>query len=288
MRKRTLGLGAIVAIVALSGIMLSSAQSATTPKFGKCKPTGKYASKKIKTMTPGILTVGYTTLAPRTYKGDTPAKVNDGFNYCFAANIAHRGGLSKIKLVKLDFAQLIVGRLSGFDIAIDDFYIRPEREEKIDFSIPYGASWTGLAGRTEDPPTKAGLKDLKFAVTLGSVQQRWLDEVLKPNQQYSTYDDTVELFTALRAKQVDAVLIDMPVALPAAAATNGAVKVYAQVKVGGRVGIAMQQKSPNVLRPKINAMVREMIKNGTMKNLEKKYYLAFFGGVDPAKLPDWS
>jgi polar amino acid transport system substrate-binding protein len=286
MRRRTLGLGVIVAIVALSGTMLGSAQSAT-PRYGKCKPTGKFASVKLKTISANTLTVGYTTLAPRTYKGDTPAKVNDGFNYCFAANIAHRAGLSKIKLVKLDFAQLIVGRLSGFDIAIDDFYIRPEREEKIDFSIPYGASWTGLAGRTEDPPTKAELKNLKFAVTLGSVQQRWLDEVLKPNQQYSTYDDTVELFTALRAKQVDAVLIDMPVALPAAAASNGAVKVYAQVKVGGRVGIAMQQTKPNVLRPKINAMVRQMIKNGTFKALEKKYYFAFFGGVDPAKLPDW-
>ena len=287
MRKRTLGLGAIVAIVALSGMMLGSAQSAT-PKFGKCKPTGKFGSSKLKTISANTLTVGYTTLAPRTYKGDTPAKVNDGFNYCFAANIAHRAGLSKIKLVKLDFAQLIVGRLSGFDIAIDDFYIRPEREEKIDFSIPYGASWTGLAGRTDDPPTRAELKDLKFAVTLGSVQQRWLDEVLKPNQQYNTYDDTVELFVALRAKQVDAVLIDMPVALPAAAASNGEVKVYAQVKVGGRVGIAMQQTKPNVNRPKINAMVRAMIKNGTFKQLEKKYYLAYFGGVDPATLPDWS
>ena len=286
MRKRTLGVGAIAAIVALSGTMLGSAQSAT-PTFGKCKPTGKFASYKLKTQSSNTLTVGYTTLAPRTYKGDTPAKVNDGYNYCFAANIAHRAGLSKIKLVKLDFAQLIVGRLSGFDIAIDDFYIRPEREEKIDFSIPYGASWTGLAGRTDDPPTKAELKDLKFAVTLGSVQQRWLDEVLKPSQQYSTYDDTVELFVALRAKQVDAVLIDMPVALPAAAASNGAVKVYAQVKVGGRVGIAMQQTKPNANRPKINAMVREMIKNGTFKQLEKKYYLAYFGGVDPASLPDW-
>lgn len=287
MRKRTLGLGAIVAIVALSGTMLGSAQSAT-PKFGKCKPTGKFGAYKLKTRSSNTLTVGFTTLAPRTYKGNTPAKVNDGYNYCFAANIAHRAGLSKIKLVKLDFAQLIVGRLSGFDIAIDDFYIRPEREEKIDFSIPYGASWTGLAARTEDPPTKAGLKDLKFAVTLGSVQQRWLDEVLKPNEQYSTYDDTLELFVALRAKQVDAVLIDMPVALPAAAASNGEVKVYAQVQVGGRVGIAMQQTKPNVNRPKINAMVREMLKNGTLKNLEKKYYLAYFGGVDPAKLPDWS
>jgi hypothetical protein len=34
-------------------------------------------------------------------------------------------------------------------------------------------------------------------------------------------------------------------------------------------------------------MVRQMLKNGTLKNLEKKYYFASFGGVDPDKLPVW-
>ncbi len=287
MRRLILAFGVTVAMVVFGAAMLGSAQSATPkPKYGKCKPTGKYASIKLKTVTADTLTVGYNTISPRTYKGNTPDKVNDGFNYCFAANIAYRAGLSKIKLRFVDFAQLIVGRLSGFDVAIDDFYIKPEREEKVDFSIPYGHSWTGLVTRTDDPPpTKAGLKDLKFAVTLGSVQQRWLDETLKPNQQYNTYDDTALLFAALRAKQVDAVLIDLPVALPAAASSKGAFKVYAQVKVGGLVGIIMQQPAAN--RKKMNVMVRQMLKNGTLKKLEKKYYFSSFGGVDPDKLPVW-
>ena len=195
------------------------------------------------------------TIAPRTWKGNTPASVNDGYNYCFAANIAYRAGLSKIELKKVDFAQLVTGRLKGFDIAMDDIYIKPEREAKIDFSIPYGASWTGISGRTDDPLTKDKLKDLKFAVTLGSVQQQWVENVLKANQKPNTYDDTVELFAALRAKQVDAVAIDMPVSLPAAAASGGAVKVYGQVKVGGQVGIVMEQGNPN--RKAINAIVKE-------------------------------
>lgn len=287
MRRITLAFGVMLALLVFGAAMLGTAQSATTPKYGKCKPTGKYGSIKLKeTVTPGVLTVGYNTISPRTYKGNTPDSVNDGFNYCFAANIAHRAGLPKIKLTFVDFAQLIVGRLQGYDVAIDDFYIKPEREEKVDFSIPYGHSWTGLVARTDDPaPTKAGLKDMKFAVTLGSVQQRWLEEKLKPSEQYNTYDDTAQLFAALRAKQVDAVLIDMPVALPAAAASKGRFKVYAQVKVGGRVGIIMEQPAAN--RKAINQMVRQMLKNGTLQKLEKRYYFAAFGGVDPDKLPAW-
>ena len=66
---------------------------------------------------------------------------------------------------------------------------------------------------------------------------------------------------------------------------KGDFKVFAQVKVGGQVGIVMIQPSPN--RKAINTMVRQMLKNGTLKNLEKKYYFASFGGVDPDKLPVW-
>jgi polar amino acid transport system substrate-binding protein len=287
MRRMTLVLGVIVAVVALGGATLGAAFSATPkPKFGKCKPTGKFGSVKLKkTVSKSTLTVGFVSLSPRTYKGNTPSKVNDGFNYCLAANIAWRAGLTKIKLTKTDFAQLVAGRLSGFDIAMDDIYIKPEREAKIDFSIPYGESWTGLVGRTDQPLTKDGLKDLRFAVTLGSVQQKWLDEVLKPNQQLSTFDDPATMFAALRAKQVDAVLIDLPVALPAVAESGGDFKAYAQVKVGGTVGIVMMQGTPN--RAAINKMVKQLKANGTLLALEKKYYFTAYGGIDPHKLPYW-
>ena len=117
------------------------------------------------------------------------------------------------------------------------------------------------------------------------MQQAWVENVLKATQKPNTYDDTVELFAALRAKQVDAVAIDMPVSLPAAAASDGAVKVFGQVKVGGQVGIVMEQGNPN--RKAIDTIVKQLKANGTLHALEKKYYFASYGGVDPNKLPYW-
>jgi polar amino acid transport system substrate-binding protein len=257
-----------------------------TPTYGKCETQGEFDSVKLETEVPDTLSVGYVTIAPTTWTGDTEDSIDDGFNYCFAANIAHRAGLSKIELQKVDFAQLIVARESGFDIAMDSIYIKPEREEKIDFSIPYGASWSGLVSRTGEEATQADLKDLKFAVTLGSVQQEWLDKELKPNEKYNTYDSTVELFSALQAKQVDAVLIDMSVALPAAAKSNGQFTPVAQVKVGGEVGIVMEQGTPN--KEAIDSIVQEMLDSGQIDEMEKKYFFESYGGVDPDKLPDWT
>jgi polar amino acid transport system substrate-binding protein len=287
MRRKTLGLSIVlVAVLAFGGSTLA-AQSATAPaKYGKCKPTGKWNSIKLpKTIKTDTLTVGLTQLSPRTYRGNTLGSVNDGYNYCLSANLAYRAGLHKIKLVKVDFAQLVVGRLSNFDIAIDDIYIKPERQKKVDFSIPYGHSWTAVSALADHPLTKANLKDQKFAVTLGSVQQKYLDDVLHPTQQYATYDTPVEMFAALRAHQVDSVLIDVPVALPYVADSKGAIKAYAQIKAGGIVGVVMQKGTPD--RAPINKMVKQMLGNGTVKALEKKYYFAAYGGVDPDSLPVW-
>jgi polar amino acid transport system substrate-binding protein len=269
-----------------AGNSASTGAAGSEPTFGKCKPTGEFNSIKLQTLEPDTLSVGYVTIAPATWRGDTEESVDDGFNYCLVANIAYRAGLHKIKLKKVDFAQLIVARESGFDIALDDIYIKPEREEKIDFSIPYGASWSGLAGLADDPPTQDDIRGRKFAVTLGSVQQQWLDDSLKPTEKYSTYNDTVELFSALQAKQVNAVLIDMPVALPAAAQSNGQIKVVAQVKVGGEVGIVMPSGSPN--KQAVDAVITELESSGELKNLEKTYYFDAYGGIDPASLPDWT
>ncbi len=253
--------------------------------YGECEVSGEPNTIELETLEEDTLIVGYTSLAPATYKGDTEASVNDGFNYCLVSEIAHRAGLSKIKLHKVDFAQLIVANESGFDIAIDDFYIKPERQEKVDFSIPYGHSWTGVTIRAEDDLTQEEMKDQKFGVTLGSAQQQWLDTALMPTKQYSTYDQPVEMFAALKAKQTDASLIDMPVALTAAH-NDPSLKVVAQVKAGGEVGIILEKGSVNT--PEIDKVVQELLDNGKLKENEEKYYYAAFGGVDPDSLPDWS
>lgn len=262
-----------------------AAAGGDTPTYGQCEVTGEYDSITLETETPDTLTVGYTSIAPATYDGDTEASVDDGFNYCLAANIAHRAGLPEITLKKVDFAQLIVARESGFDVAIDDFYIKPEREEKVDFSTPYGASWSGVVARSDDIPEQSEFKDQKMGVTLGSAQQVFLDEVLQPTQQYSTYDSPVEMFAALRANQIDLALIDMPVALTASFESDGAIETIAEIRAGGEVGIIMAKGTPN--KEPVSAVVQEMLDSGQLNEMEEKYYFAAYGGVDPESLPDW-
>lgn len=253
--------------------------------YGQCEVRGDPGTISLETVTPDVLTVGYTSIAPATYTGDTEESVDDGFNYCFAAEIASRAGIPEIDLKKVDFAQLIVAREAGFDIAIDNFYIKPEREEHVDFSIPYAESWTGVSARADDIPDQSEFKDQKMGVTLGSAQQVYLDEVLHPTEQYNTYDDPVAMFAALRANQIDLALIDMPVALTASFESDGAIETIAEIRAGGEAGIIMEKGSPN--KAPIDQVVQDMLDSGQLKDMEEKYFFEAYGGIDPASLPEW-
>jgi polar amino acid transport system substrate-binding protein len=260
-------------------------EPAAAGDYGQCEIQGEPGIISLETETPDVLTVGYTSIAPSTYDGDTEESVDDGYNYCFAAEIANAAGIPEIDLKRVDFAQLIVGRETGFDIAIDSFYIKPEREEKIDFSIPYGASWSGVVARADDIPDQSEFKDKKMGVTLGSAQQIFLDEVLQPTQQYSTYDDPVAMFAALRANQIDLALIDMPVALTAACESDGAITTIAEITAGGETGVIMEQPSPN--KAAVDGVVQRMLDDGQLKSMEEKYFYDAFCDVDPDSLPSW-
>ena len=262
----------------------TSAPAGEVASYGQCEISTEPNQITLETEEPETLIVGYTAIAPATYDGDTEESVDDGFNYCLAANIANAAGLPNIELEKVDFAQLIVAGESGFDIAIDDFYIRPERQENVDFSIPYGASWSGVVVRADDIPTEEEFADLKMGVTLGSAQQILLDEEIHPTQQYNTYDAPPEMFAALEARQIDAALIDMPVALAASAANEG-LETIAQIKAGGEVGIIMVKDGPNT--DPVSSVVQEMLDSGAIDDMEERYYFDAFGGVDPESLPQW-
>jgi len=257
----------------------------TAASYGQCEIQGEPGVIELETVEDGVLTVGYTSIAPSTYAGDTEESVDDGFNYCLAAEVANAAGIPEIRLKKVDFAQLIAARESGFDIAIDSFYIKPEREEKVDFSIPYGASWSGVVAREDDIPEQSEFKDKKMGVTLGSAQQIFLDETLKPTQQYNTYDDPVAMFAALRANQIDLALIDMPVALAAACESDGAITTVAEITAGGETGIIMEKGTPN--KEPVSSVVQRMLDDGQLKDMEEKYFYEAFCDVDPDSLESW-
>ena len=79
-------------------------------------------------------------------------------------------------------------------------------------------------------PDLAAAKKLKWGVQTGTTSEIFLNDKVKPDSRRKSFGQTTEMFTALKAKQIDAVLLDTAIVLAQAPTQNA--EVVAQFKTG--------------------------------------------------------
>lgn len=223
----------------------------------------------------GPLKVATDLPAPGFWNGETPDNVDGGFEYDMALEIADRLGYDGIEVSDVSFDALVAGQLSGFDIALSQVTITEERGEVVDFTTPYFASDQGVLVLKGTKVTERNAKKLQWGVQRATTAQFFLKDVLKPKKKVRTYKQTVDLFAALRAKQIDAVLLDTAIVLEQAAASNGKLKVVAQYATGEEYGGILVQDSP--LLTDIDAVISALKDEGFLNDLTAEYL-----GGDPS------
>jgi polar amino acid transport system substrate-binding protein len=266
--------------------LLAMTMPALAKGFGECTLTGKAGSIELPTVAKDTLTVAAILPAPDSFKGDSPDTITGGFEFCLAANIAHRAGLSSVTVQNVPWPALIAGQLSGFDVAMTNIFITAERQKNVDFTSPYFVATSGVMVRKADAAaiTPANLAGKRLGVFLASVQDKYLAETLKPTGEVRRFESTADMFTALSAGQVDAVLFDLSGELPAATASKGALTVIGQYNVGGNVGGVLVKGSKG--KAGFDAAIKAMTEDGTIAKLVATWYAPLWG-VEPASIPMW-
>ena len=225
----------------------------------------------------GPLKVATDLPAPGFWNGETPDNVDGGFEFEMAEIIAETLGYDGIELQDVSFDALVAGQLDTFDIALSQVSITDERAEVVDFTTPYFQSDQGILVRKGTKVTAKNAKKLKWGVQRATTGQFYLKDVLKPKNKVRTYKQTVDMFAALRAKQIDAVLLDTAIVLEQAAASKGTLKVAGQFANDDQYGGILVKGSP--LLADIDAIITELEADGTLGELSAKYL-----GGDPTKV----
>jgi polar amino acid transport system substrate-binding protein len=251
------------------------------PDYGNCQVTGTRGSVKLKTVVPGALSVRPDIPAPGWWNGDSPDTIKDGFEYCMAANMAYRAGLDRVIVVNRSFAQLLTGQAQGFDIALSQITITPERQKVVDFTHPYYSSDQGVLVRAGTKVDKVSIRKLRIAVEQGTTTYYYVTERIKPTQSPRVFPQTAPMFAALAAGQVDAVIYDTPTVLAEARQSHGAFVVAGRYDMGERWGGLVNKGSPNLAT--FNKLIDDFHKDGTLERLTKTYLMPGLG-IDPAKL----
>ena len=120
--------------------------------------------------------------------------------------------------------------------------------------------------------TIADLEDAKLGAQIGTTSLEAINDTIQPSSEPSVYDTNNDAISAIKAKQVDGIVVDFPTALFMAA-----VQVD-QGKVAGRLpapedaeyfGVILEKDSP--LTECVNQAIQAIKDDGTLDELEQKW-----------------
>ena len=278
MKSKILLGGALALSVLLAGVSVAAAAD----MIGNCELTGKKGSIPVKPAKAGQITVEVNLPSPGWWNGDTPETIKDGYEYCMAANIAHRAGLDKVEVVNVAWDALVAGQTKDFDFALSEISITDDRKKVVDFSVPYFSSDIGVMTKKGKKVDGASIKGMRIGVQQGTTGADFVDQKLKPTTPASVYPDTPSMFTALQAGQIDVAMTDTSIVLAQAGTSNGLFEVPGQFATGETYGALYPKGSKN--GKAFDKIIEALKKDGTLDKLAAKY-LAAAWGADPTKIP---
>ncbi|WP_373502607.1 ABC transporter substrate-binding protein [Aestuariivirga sp.] len=269
-------------LLAAAALLTFVVPASAANMIGNCEVTGEKGSIPIASPAKaGQLTVEVSLPSPIWWNGDTPEAIKDGMEYCMAAEIAWRAGYDKLEVVNVGWDALITGQTEGFDLAMSQISITEERKKVHDFSVSYFSSDIGVLSRTDAPIDEKTIKSAKVGVQQATTGAAFAQDTLGLTD-VQVYPDQGDMFTALRAGQIDAAMTDTSIVLAEQVANSDKVKVVGQYKTGEAYGAIYPKGNAN--NATIDKIMQSMIDDGTIGKLGAKY-LAAAWGADPAAVP---
>ena len=211
---------ALLALVALMATLAACGDDGDEAEEAATSTTAAACLRDdLDTLEPGVLTVGTDKPAFPPYFVDDDPTNGEGFESAVAYGIADRLGVadSQVTWVTVPFNSSYAPGPKRFDFDINQISITPKRAEQVDFSQPYYTTPQAVlvpagspyAGATD----VAALKDAKFGVQVGTTSLDALESVIDPSQQPQVFNDSNDTVRALKSKQVDAIVVDLPTAI---------------------------------------------------------------------------
>jgi polar amino acid transport system substrate-binding protein len=234
----------------------------------------------------GKLTIGTDNPAfPPWFGGPekAPWKVSDprsgqGFESAVAYAVAEELGFQRgeVEWVVVPFNNSFKPGPKNFDFDINQISYSDERAQAVDFSDSYydvNQSVVALnSSKIANAKTIADLKDAKLGATVGTTSYQYVVDNVKPSQQPSVYDTNNDAISALKAKQVDGIVVDLPTAFFITAAQVENSKIVGQFPAVGeqeRFGMVFEKGSSLV--DCVNEALASLKDDGKLEEIQQEW-----------------
>ena len=236
----------------------------------------------------GKLTIGTDNPAfPPWFDGGSPKgskwEINDpskgqGFEGAVAYAVAKKMGFAKneVAWVVVPFDQSFKPGPKSFDFDINQISIKPERAKNVDFSEPYydvNQALVALKGSTlANAKTMAAVKDAKLGAQIGTTSLTYIQDEIEPSKDPSVYNTNNDVISALKAKQIDGIVVDLPTAFYVTAVQVPTGTIVGQFPDAGKqeqFGLVLAKDSP--LTACVDKAVTALRDDGTLDQIQQKW-----------------
>jgi polar amino acid transport system substrate-binding protein len=200
------------AILILATILMLSTALATAAAAGQIQQELTAESTIENALKRGVLRVGMSTFVPWAMKDKTGKLI--GFEIDVANRLAQDIGV-KIEFVPTKWAGIIPALLTGkFDVIIGGMGILPQRNLKVNFTIPYDYSGMSIVAHKQQAAGFKSLEefnrsDVKIAARLGSTAEMAVRKYM-PQAKLQLFDDESQVIQELRSGRVHAMVASAP------------------------------------------------------------------------------
>ncbi len=258
------GMRTTVAGLLLGAIMMLAA-------CGDDESTSSGGDSGVKLVDDGVLTT-CTHLPYRPFQFTQGGKVV-GFDVDLVDLVAKKLGVEQ-KIIDTPFEGIQSGEdlnARKCDIAAAAMTIKPEREEKIDFSEPYfDADQALLTKKGSGLDSIESLAGKKVGVQSGTTGKDYATENAK-DAELRDYEDLALQLAAVKNGQVDAAVNDIPVLLDFAKA-NPDVEVTATFETGEKYGFGMKKGTSAELKKTVDDVIAKAREDGTYDRIYEKWF----------------
>ena len=237
----------------------------------------------------GQLTVGTDNPAfPPWFGGaeKAPWKVSnpysgEGYESAVAYAVATKLGFAKseVKWIVVPFNTSFAPGAKKFDFDINQISYKPARATAVDFSDSYYNVNQALVAIKGTPITKAvgidGIKPFKLGVQIGTTSYDYIINNIKPSKKPAVFDTNDAAVAALKNKQIDGLVVDLPTAFYITAVQVPKGKILGQFPtVGTPEHFGMIFEKGNSLVSCVNDALTKLRTDGTLGSLQAKWLQA--------------
>lgn len=257
----------------------SSSDEGATGDSTTCSP------ESLATVEAGVLTIATGEPAYYPWVIDDAPESGEGFEAAVAYAVASELGYdqSAVKWVRTSFDAAIAPGPKTFDFNLQQYSITDERKQVVDFSSAYYKSNQAIVSfkgsKIDGVTTLQGLADA--GAKLGAAVSTTSLDVIEGQLglKAAVFNDNAAAVTALKNKQIDGLVVDLPTAfyLSAVEVPNGIIVGQIDGSDSGDQGFGLLLSKDNPITSCVSAAVDAINNNGTLQAIIEKWLTSSAG-----------